>query len=170
MSGIGGDDTFFVDGLPNNIEVVLQGGADNDLFIVVDTDIGLVEGDVTIDGGDGADAIVFNEGWVFGAATYTIIDDTIAKSSRVGQIHYDRLEEVTVHGGISDDTMYVYSTDSSVYVRVFGNAGDDTLVGGPAADLLDGGDGTTRSRVVPATTRSMARTATTSSAVGLAMT
>ena len=141
LSGIGGDDTFFVDGLPNNIEVVLQGGAGNDLFTVVDTDIGVVQGDVTIDGGDGADALVFNEGWVFGAATYTITDNTTAKSSRVGQIHYDRLEEVTVHGGNSDDTIYVYSTGSGVKVRVFGNAGDDTLVGGPAADLLDGGDG-----------------------------
>ncbi len=141
LSGIGGEDTFFIDGLPNNIEVVLQGGADNDHFTVVDTVIGVVQGDVTIAGGDGDDTLVFNEGWVFGAATYTITDNTTAKSSRVGQIHYGSLEEVTVHGGNSDDAIYVYSTGSGVHVRVFGNGGDDTLVGGPAADFLDGGDG-----------------------------
>ncbi len=141
LRGLGGDDTFFVDGLPHNIEVVLQGGTGNDLFTVLDTDIGVVQGDVTIDGGEGADSLVFNEGWVFGAATYTITDGTTAKSSRVGQIHYNRLEELTVHGGNSDDAMCVYSTGSGVSVRVFGNAGDDTIEGGPAADLLDGGDG-----------------------------
>lgn len=141
LTGLGGDDTFIVDGLPGNIEVVLLGGSGSDIFQVTDFDIGTVGGDVTIDGGSGLDSLVFNEGWVLGDATYIIADSTAAKSTRVGQIHYEQLEELTVHGGNGDDFLYVYATAAGPSVRVLGNAGNDLLEGGPAADWLDGGEG-----------------------------
>ncbi|MEQ1906245.1 MAG: serine hydrolase, partial [Pirellulaceae bacterium] len=140
FSGIGGDDTFVVGRLPDNIEVVLDGGLGTDTFTVINADLN-VQGDVTIDGGEGLDSLLFSGIFVFDSATYTITDGTIAKSSRVGQIHYDLLEAVTVHGGNSADWIYVYATGNGASVRVFGNDGNDMIVGGPAADLLDGGDG-----------------------------
>ncbi len=140
LTGLDGNDTFYVDGLPDNIEIELLGGAENDIFHVADYDIGLVGGDVTVDGGSGSDSLEFNEGWVLGDATYIITNGTTAKSTRVGQVHYKRLEELTVYGGNGDDSMYVYATDAGPSVRVLGLAGNDLLVGGPAADWLSGGE------------------------------
>ncbi|MDX1945343.1 MAG: cadherin domain-containing protein [Pirellulaceae bacterium] len=51
---------------------------------------------------------------------------------------------VVVFAGGGHDT--VYATDSRIPVRLFGEAGNDQLVGGHAGDLLDGGDGTDRLR------------------------
>jgi CubicO group peptidase (beta-lactamase class C family) len=128
LSGVGGDDTFFVDPLPHNIDVVIQGGVGDDTINVLDNQILFaVQGKVTVHGGPDSDTLVFDEATMIGAATYTVTDDTLTKSSRPGAVEYEDLEEVLVHAGSDNDTIRVNATDTGVHVRVFGDAGDDTI-------------------------------------------
>jgi hypothetical protein len=131
LSGVGGDDTFFVDPLPDNIDVVIQGGAGDDTINVLDNQILFaVGGNVTVHGGEGSDTLVFDEATTVGAATYTVTNDNITKSSRPGAIEFEDMEDVHVHAGSDNDTIRVNATDTGVDVHVFGDAGDDTITVG----------------------------------------
>ena len=55
---------------------------------------------------------------------------------------YKGAEILQISGGNGNDTITVNSTEASVqFVRLFGDAGNDTLNGGPGNDLLVGGAG-----------------------------
>jgi CubicO group peptidase (beta-lactamase class C family) len=66
IRGLGGDDTFVIEDLPENVDLVLDGGADDDTFLFGNqlwfSTFPYVAGNVNIVGGTGHDSVDINEG------------------------------------------------------------------------------------------------------------
>lgn len=137
-------------------DAILLGGPGNDTFIVP-------VGPNTIDGGDGFDTILV-EGTngpdsvtvnqtSAGVVTLTVnassstnvvtnvelIDVYTRAGNDIVTLSGNGLIGVNVHGGEGDDL--ISAAGASAAVTLYGEAGDDTLNGGLAADYLVGGEG-----------------------------
>jgi Ca2+-binding RTX toxin-like protein len=108
----------------------LSGDADNDQFIWT-----VGDGAETAVGGDGSDSML-----IYGTAdadTLTVGDG--ATSSATGTLSYLSIEAVLVDGNAGNDL--IDASASSSGKTLSGGNGNDTLLGGGAADYLAGGDG-----------------------------
>ena len=128
LCGLTGNDTFLIDALPGNFEVVIEGGTGNDTTSVAD---GLSpfygQGNVTVNGGTGVDTLIFDQDSLVAPATYTITDHEIDKSTRAGHLYYNDIDVLEVFAGAGNDTLRVNSTDSGVDVHLFGETGNDSF-------------------------------------------
>jgi hypothetical protein len=114
---------------------IRTGSGDDSLSIVSDR-LSLPLGNVELlfDAGSGTDRVT-----VSGDADYRLTDDVVT-SSRGGAGRLSGVERATLNGGPSDNVL-----DASGFtlgpVDFFAGAGDDTIVGSPSADNIDGGAG-----------------------------
>jgi Ca2+-binding RTX toxin-like protein len=110
---LGNDDMFGSDGRD-----LLNGGAGGDNML----------------GGGGKDTVDYNQR----TKDLVIGLGTAADDGEVGENDNVRTDLEVVIGGNGNDKI---STNSGRSVEFYGRGGNDTLIGGSGADLLDGGDG-----------------------------
>ena len=131
LCGVGGNDTFFIDALPGNFEVVIEGGAGSDTFSVADGLLAFYgQGKVTVNGGTGIDIMIFDQDSLAGATTYTITDHEVDKSTRAGRVFYNNIDALHVYAGAGNDLIRVHSSDAGTDVHVYGEAGNDSVLVG----------------------------------------
>jgi Ca2+-binding RTX toxin-like protein len=154
LNGGGGGDILGLLDSGANVEATLTGGAGGDILFGGDGDDVLEGGDGddflfgrvgndTLDGGFGAD-------WISGGTgtdTADYSDRTGDVLAGIGQIPDDgergegdnvQSDIETVTGGSGNDR---FNTQFTAGVTFFGNAGHDSMVGGPGADTFFGGPG-----------------------------
>ncbi len=73
------------------------------------------------------------------ANTYTVRDDILTRAGSAAQVIYDGLDGVTLQAGSGNDL--IQASQTNLPVRLFGNDGNDIVLGGLADDYLDGGNG-----------------------------
>jgi Ca2+-binding RTX toxin-like protein len=138
----------------------IDAGADDDIvFVGVQDEYGY-QNHNSIDGGDGADWLVFERAYSDNPINYTINsgntagfenvragsgDDTITGDAANNIILGDNGADTLV-GGDGDDSLYGYRDEyangsSDGNDNLSGGLGDDILVGGASDDILDGGQG-----------------------------
>ncbi|MFN0192473.1 MAG: beta strand repeat-containing protein [Aestuariivirga sp.] len=150
----GGDDDDTLDGGEGTD--ALYGGGGDDLFENVTLD-DLSDGDI-FDGGDGVDAIDFDDyllgpaatkfllgggGTVTGVEIFNLHDSLNFVEIAIPLANSSSTGNVTLYGGSLQDLIYgdrIGNTDVSLFLN--GNGGDDVLKGGAGADTLAGGEGT----------------------------
>jgi uncharacterized delta-60 repeat protein len=142
VAGLGGDDTIWAAGV--RVPVVLDGGAGNDTLTAGSGNDRLTggPGDDVMDGGAGRDRLV-----EAGDVDFTLVQGTARLDGRLTGLGDDvlvrnRIEEADLAGGPGANRLDASAFPGRTWLR--GGAGDDTLWGGPAADVLLGGDGNDR--------------------------
>lgn len=103
----------------------------------------LVNGQLDICGTDANDVIIIAEtpnGIFVNIAEYDVQENIGGATELFSQFFArNQVSSITASGGAGDDRIFAFSMTSSVNLN--GEAGNDTLAGGSAADVLDGGDG-----------------------------
>jgi Ca2+-binding RTX toxin-like protein len=146
-----GNDTILLDSSLGTRPATILGGAGNDTLTSA-------AGNDYLDGGAGQDRYTAGDGndQIVGDAADTIGPaeslqilagagtDTLNFLAETSGVTFDNNTVNTggfeyVHGGSGDDTLTSAGSTSPVFL--FGQAGNDTLTGGLAADYLDGGEG-----------------------------
>src|SRR5262249_5386150 len=109
-------------------------------------------GDVA-DGGNGNDVLILNGDYSFGlrfsSTSLVSIEEIKLKAGHAYNLHFDDAnvasgQRLTVSGlalGSSDTLHLDGSHESDGSFKVYGGAGDDSLIGGANGDALLGGDG-----------------------------
>jgi len=126
-----GDDRIEADGGNDTVKA----GPGNDLVLISDgrRNSGVDE----IDGGEGWDSAEYNFGNEMAAVRFEVSRSNLQTNPFGGSARLTNVEVMWVHGGSGSD--YFRAADGQV--NFWGNAGDDTLIGGPLGDHLDGGSG-----------------------------
>lgn len=138
-TGSAGNDTFVVIGTDT-----LDGGNDNDLF--------LLRGDLmsVIRGGAGVDQIINDQGYDWQVRSFSLAGNGVEQivGNGFGIVGTDDNNTLNFSGVTLDGVAYIAGgggndliTGSAAGDRLFGNAGNDTLFGGDGDDLLNGADG-----------------------------
>lgn len=113
--------------------VVVYGGSKND-SVTVDVSLRLP---VEVVGREGVDDLNYKGGT--GVDAVDIYYREMARQN-LGTISYGLFEKLNVYGNAGNDRLEVHG-DSESRVALFGNAGNDTLIGGEGWDILSGGAG-----------------------------
>jgi hypothetical protein len=128
-----GADILESSGVDASLALNITGGAGNDMITGG-------QGDDTIDGGTGNDDLAGSGGTdtllVNGVADVTL---TTTQAIGDGTDAHDEFERAAISGGAANDRLDASQADMPV--TLFGNDGDDTLLGSGHDDVIDGGAG-----------------------------
>jgi CubicO group peptidase (beta-lactamase class C family) len=150
LRGLGGNDTFQIEILPESAELILEGGTGADTFVVDANQIGGIHGAITIDGGANEDDLAVYGINGFAADTYELDGDTIDWIDYDETFAYSAVENVTltagtsaansfvitgplsastvtVHGLSVNETFTVSGVGASTELNLYGHAGSDTF-------------------------------------------
>ncbi len=158
LRGLDGDDTLDVKSAnPTGVALILDGGNGNDILhggTGNDTMLGGADDDRfiwnpgdgvdTADGGEGNDLL--EVGGTSANDVFQIAANGVAvfvtKDGQSGNINATNVEEITVTGGIGEDTFAVSGNVAALtHLTLDGGAGNDHISGGNGNDLLIGGEG-----------------------------
>jgi Ca2+-binding RTX toxin-like protein len=158
LRGLDGNDTLDVKSAnPTGVALILDGGNGNDILhggTGNDTMLGGADDDRfiwnpgdgvdTADGGTGNDLLEVggtgaNDVFQIAANGLAVF---VTKDAQSGNINATNVDEITVTGGIGDDTFAVVGNVAALtHLTLDGGAGDDHISGGNGNDLLIGGEG-----------------------------
>lgn len=144
----GGSSDFNVESLVSTTTLVINAGAGDDtvnlapafgIFDLLGGNLDPINGDVTIHGEDGDDALVLTD--INSAADQEIvIGETTVTRDGMGTVTYDdTLEEITVTAGRGNDLLD--ARGANLRTALFGGLGDDDIFGSRFDDLIHGGWG-----------------------------
>ncbi|MGH2412602.1 MAG: calcium-binding protein [Microcystaceae cyanobacterium] len=88
-----------------------------------------------VQGTDGADKIEIRRGSTAGTIRVTINGVT------QGQFNSSQVSRIFVYGGAGDDNITIFDDIGAISTSIYGEAGNDAIVSGLGANLIDGGNG-----------------------------
>lgn len=94
-------------------------------------------GDVLIDASGTSDKLFVYDHGDTSANTYAITSSALTRGDF--RVMYSGLDEVTLQAGRGNDS--ILANQATIPVRIYGNEGNDILVGGSSGDVLNGGAG-----------------------------
>ncbi|MEM7315892.1 MAG: serine hydrolase, partial [Planctomycetota bacterium] len=130
IRGLQGDDSFVVDAVPSNIEVVLRGGQGDDEMEIGGGDLDSnILGSVRPFGGSGDDYLLIDDGDdLVGADSYDIVGNSITKTNLMSSITYDSFDWMRVYANPQDNAITVLQPSAGTGISIFGQRGDDTIL------------------------------------------
>jgi hypothetical protein len=135
LNGLDGEDTFDVQFLPANIELLINGGADNDdiEFGAGDVDTN-IKGIVTVNGGGGGDAgdsLTIDDTADAGNDRYFFEDNEFDKWFFTGELTFNGVENVRLDANPDDNDIYVDSMPLfGIDLTIATTGGENTVYAG----------------------------------------
>jgi CubicO group peptidase (beta-lactamase class C family) len=127
LRGLGGDDTFQIETIPESVELVLEGGTGDDTFEAGSNGFGDIGGSVTVVGGADTDTLVAVDAFgVVPTDSYELVGDTIDWTDYDGTFAYSTVETLAL-GHLSSDSFVIAGPLSASTVTVSGGGGNDTF-------------------------------------------
>ena len=121
------NETIRVKSFPENVELIVNANDGDDLIYLGEGDFDTqVEGTLTVNGGIGADRLIFkDQSDGYGSDTWTITNTTVDKGV-AETLAYSMLETLTIHASANNDTFHVNSL-GNIGLVINANDGDDTV-------------------------------------------
>ncbi len=126
-----GDDDIYIYGIPDTVNVVVNGGPGNDFIQIgngdIDDTVAGVQGNVTVNGSDGTDTLSYFDFFDnAGSDTYLITSSTVRKAALTGILSYaPDVERLDVSANPQSNNFDVNSTSVATSLYLFGYDGDD---------------------------------------------
>ncbi len=138
-----------------NVNLVVSGGAGNDVFLIGNGNLSTVTGVITISGGSGNDTITFNDGGNAAEVDYHVnissapntVTSTLPDGSNrgFGRVVYDSaIESVVVNGTTGANVFHVAPSTTTTFTF----NGDSPVVGDATVDTLDVDFGDARGKTI----------------------
>ena len=130
LRGLGGNDTFQIETLPESAELILEGGTGADTFVVDANGIGGIHGSITIDGGadERRSRRLRHQRRVRDPDTYELAGDTIDWIDYDETFAYSTVETVALTAGtIAANSFVITGPLSASTVTVHGSGGNETF-------------------------------------------
>ena len=143
INGIGGNNTYILQSLPETLEVLINGGNGADSVIVGGQtggfDLGLnTPGKLTFDGSGGFNQLTISDTDNAVDATYFVNEDEVSAFGG-GIYEYQDIAVLTLNTGSSDNDVFVQSTHALTNTSIIAQGGLDTITAGNAnIDLIQG--------------------------------
>jgi hypothetical protein len=132
VTGSNNDNTIAIENTFSGVPVTLNEGTGQDSISVGDGSLDSIQGPLTINGGEAAnagatDSLFINDQGFAGSRTFTITDTTIAWGGPT--IAYSGLGSLTINGGTGGNTFDVLATSASAALAIVGGGNGDSLTG-----------------------------------------
>lgn len=147
INGLGGNDTFIIQTLPANLELVINGGDGINIVTVGGPgpvngffDLGVnAPGHLTFNGGKGFDQLTIDDTNVTaGGHIYTVRDDEVFRTA-AGTYEYDNVNILILNTSNQADFVNVESSSATTFTNINTQGGADTItVGGEEIDNIHG--------------------------------
>jgi hypothetical protein len=127
LNGFDGADTFFIDDLPTDIELTINGGSSDDTIELGANEFGFdVDGDLLINGDDGSDSLIIKDS--DGATLdYSLNNGMFSASSYGGVLQYLEIQELRLEATIFDNTVHVVEVADNVDLDLQLGQGSDIV-------------------------------------------
>jgi hypothetical protein len=130
-NGGAGKDTFDPVLILDGTYLALQGGTNNDTFLLGHGNVSqAIQGAIDIDGDQGYDRLEMDDQLDAGADAYTLTDLAFKKDGMNHNVTFDTLESITLRANDENNTINVKAAKANASIKVLGNGGDDEIVVG----------------------------------------